>query len=435
MSKAMRLVSFVMLAALFVGAAPQVRAAQTTNLIVEGFTSGDTETNSLQGIVDTWNKAHADTQVKLNFVPDYDTTLAKDLASGNPPDVLYVDSSKLLDLVQAGALAPVGDKMDNVKDFYPSLVDVFSANGKFYCPPKDFSTLALEVNSDMLAKANVKPPTTWDELAAAAKALTTSTVAGLITPADPARWFAFLYQAGGSVTDANFSKMTVNSPEGVKALQFYSDLYTNGYAKTPADVSAGWPGEAFEKGKAAMVFEGNWIIGDIKKNAPKLKFQTVELPAGPKGKATMVFSVCYGVAAKGKNVDAATKFVNYLTGAEAMQKFTSDVGVMPARQSLRDAWLKQYPDLQAFLNGTTYAHRWGFTPGFTAVTDETNKQIQLVFGGSVTPGDALKDVENVGNQVLAKNGGTANGSATMAATMASTMSMTMSATMAPTAAK
>ena len=351
------------------------RAAATVNLVVEGYTSGDVETNTLQGIVDTWNKANAGIQVKLNIVPDYDTTLAKDLASGNPPDVFYVDSSKFLDLVQAGALAPIGDKLDNPTDFYQSLRDVFTTNGKFYCPPKDFSTLALQVNTDMLAAANVKPPTTWDELAAAAKALTTKDVAGLITPSDPARWLAFLYQAGGSVTDANFSKMTINNAAGIQALKYYSDLYANGYAKTSADVSAGWPGEAFEKGKAAMVFEGNWIVGDIKKNAPNLKYQTVELPAGPQGKASMVFTVCYGVAAKGQNPDSATKFVNYLTGPDAMKTFTDAVGVMPARQSLRAGWVAKYPDLQVYLTSTTYAHRWGFTPGFSAVTDEINKQI------------------------------------------------------------
>lgn len=428
MSKSLRLFAllFVALALLTAGLnAPAARAAaDTVNLTLEGASSGPAETARLQQIVDTWNKAHADIQVKLSLVPDYDTTLAKELASGTPPDVFYVDSFKFLDLVKAGALLPVGDKLTNVDDFYPALRDVFTANGKFYCPPKDFSTLALQVNTDMLAKAGVKVPTTWDELAAAAKTLTTKDVSGFVTPTDPARFYAFLYAAGGSVTNADLTKMTINSPEGLKALKFYTDLYANGYAKQASELGgAGWPGEAFEKGKAAMIFEGNWLLGDMKEKAPNTKFQSVELPAGPGGKATMVFTVCYGVAAQGKNPDAAVKFLDYLVGPEAMKSFT-DLGFLPSRKSLSDQWIKQFPDYQVYLKAADYAHRWGFGPGFSAVNDKISEQIGLIFAGSQTPEEALKVIEKVGNEVLAKNGGSAgsSGAATMAATMAATAS-------------
>ena len=106
-----------------------VRAQGTVNLTLEGWSSSDAENRLLQQIVDTFNKANTGKiSVKLNQVPDYDTTLAKDLASGNPPDVFYVDEFRLKDLVQAKALAPIGDKMTNVDDFYPSLKDAFNGS-------------------------------------------------------------------------------------------------------------------------------------------------------------------------------------------------------------------------------------------------------------------------------------------------------------------
>src|SRR5579859_4205600 len=189
-------------------------AGAATNLTLEGWSSSPSENQLLQQIVDSFNKANPDLSVKLNQVPDYDTTLAKDLASGSPPDVFYVDEFRLPDLVNAGAIQPIGDKLQNVNDFYPSLKTAFTYNGTFYCPPKDVSTLALFVNTDMMAKANIKVPTTWDELATAAKAMTSGNVAGIVLPNDLARWIVFLYEAGGSVTDDNFTKMTINSPEG-----------------------------------------------------------------------------------------------------------------------------------------------------------------------------------------------------------------------------
>ena len=439
MNKVIRLSSAVAIASLaFVSVASGTGSvqAQAAPLIVDGGSSGQAETDSLNAIVAGWNKLHPDTPAKFVADPDVTTTINKGLASGNPPDVFYVDSSIFLNLVASNALAPIGDKIDNPDDFIPALRDVFTANGKFYCPPKDFSTLALQVNTDMMTAAGIKaPPTTWDELAADAKTLTTSSVAGFMTPNDPARWLAWLYQAGGTLTDPNFTKMTVNSPEGLAALKYWTDLYINGYAKKASDVGAGWPGEAFEKGKVAMIAEGNWVLGDIAKNAPNLKYTSVPLPVGPTGKpASMVFTVCYGVAAVGKNVAAATQLVNYLVSKDSMTKFTNDVGVMPARQSLRDSWLATHKDLQVYLDAAAYAHRWGFGPGFQPVLDDLTKQIDLVFQQQETPQDALAEVEKTGNGILAKNPATGS-SATMAATMSGTMSMsaTMAATMSSAA--
>jgi multiple sugar transport system substrate-binding protein len=419
MNKVARYFTLLVVVALSVATfATTARAADPVQLTLEGWSSSPSENTLLQQIVDTFNKDNPDIQVKLNQVPDYDTTLAKDLASGSPPDVFYVDSFKLPDLVNAGALMAIGDKLQNVDDFYPSLKAAFTYNGTFYCPPKDFSTLALFVNTDMLAKANLKAPTTWDELAAAAKAMTTKDVAGIVLPNDLARWIVFLYQAGGSVTDDALTKMTINSPEGLQALKFYTDLYLNGYAKTPQDLGAGWAGEAFGKAKAAMAVEGNWLVPPMTSDYPTVKYNVVELPAGPKGKATMAFTVCYAMPASGKNTDSALKLVNYLTGPDGMKAWT-DLGLaMPTRQSLRDGWLQKFPNLKPFLDGAAYAHKWQFVPGFQAVLDKTNNNILSVFSGNMTAEDALKDVESVGNEVLTKNKSLMGGAAAPAATAA-----------------
>ena len=377
-------------------------ATAQTKLTLTGWASSDAENKMLQQIVDGFNKANPDIVVTLNQVPDYDTTLAKDLASGNPPDVFYVDSNRLPDLVKAGQLAPIGDKLTATDDFYPSLKEAFTYDGQFYCPPKDFSALALQINTEMFDAAGLKPPTTWEELQAAAEKLTTDKVAGLVIPTDPARWLAFLYQAGGAVADEDFTKSELTSPEAVTAMTFYSDLYLKGFAKTPTDLGAGWPGEAFGKGLAAMSFEGNWIYPYLKSTFPDLKFQNVELPAGPAGKATLAFTVCYGTPTNGKNPDQALKLIDYLTGAEGMKAWT-DLGLaMPTRKSLTEGWLTAQPDQAAFAAGVEYAHKWQFIPGWGKVNDEISKQIQLVFAGQATPEDALAAADKVATDVIAE---------------------------------
>jgi multiple sugar transport system substrate-binding protein len=404
MKNSFRILTIALIAALaLVAFAPVAQAQSATKVTLTTWSSSEAESKALQAVVDAFNAANSGKiEVTWNPVPDYDTTLAKDLASGNPPDAFFVDSFRVPDLVKAGQLAAIGDKMTDAKDFYPSLVNAFTVGGTFYCPPKDFGTLALQINTDMFAAKGLKAPTTWAELKEAAKALTTDTVAGISLPTDFARFIAFLYQAGGEVTDADYAKMAINSPEGLEALKFYTDLYLEGYAKTPADLNVGWPGEALGKGVAAMVVEGNWIVGYMKEQFPDIKYEAVELPAGPKGKATMAFTVCYGAPANGKNADASVALIDYLTGAEGMKMWTEGGIAMPARASLAEGWLKSFPERSAFIKGAEYARKWQFVPGFGAVLDEINKQLGLIFGGQQTPEDALKSIEEVGNEILAK---------------------------------
>ncbi len=386
-------------------AAAAPAAAGTLQLM--GWASSDAENTRLQEIVDQWNAANPDTQVQLNLVPDYDTKLQTALAGGSPPDIFYIDSFKLPDLVAANAVAPIGDQLTNPDDFYPSMREAFTIDGTFYCPPKDFSTLALEYNKDLFDAAGVEYPTadwTWDDLRAAAEKLTNADTGtyGMVLSPDFARLIAFVYQAGGTITDEGFTTMTLDTDAVKQATDFYINMVADGFAAQPSDLDSGWAGEAFGKGQAAMAMEGNWIVPFLKDQYPDVKYGVVELPAGSAGKATMAFTVCYGVPANGKNNEQALKVVDYLTGAEGMKAWT-DLGLaMPTRASLAEGWLAQYPDLQPFLAGADYAKKWQFRPGFQDVLDSFNAGLQDAFAGNQTADTVLSSVQDVGNQVLSK---------------------------------
>ena len=58
--------------------------------------------------------------------------------------------------------------------FFPGYLDAFKGpDGKIYGFPKDGNTLAMAYNAAMLEAAGIEPPTNWEELQAAAEALTT----------------------------------------------------------------------------------------------------------------------------------------------------------------------------------------------------------------------------------------------------------------------
>jgi len=392
----------VVLAFALVLSAGLVQAQDPVAIQLMGWSSSESENLRLQELIDTFNEENTDVVATLNQVPDYDAALQAAIGGGTPPDVFYVDSFKFPDLYAAGVLANGNDIITDPDDFYPSLRAAFTADEQFICPPKDFATLGLQINNDAFAEAGLEVPTTWPELGAAAEALTTEDRVGLAVSNDLARWAAFLYAAGGTVTNEDFSAMTLDTPEALEAMEFYTGLAANGFAKTAADLEAGWPGEAFGQGKAAMATEGNWIYPYLKDNFPDLNFSVVELPAGPAGEATMAFTVCYGVAAGGQNQEAAWKLVNFLTGADGMKQWT-DLGLaMPTRASLREGWLEQFPDLEPFLSGAEYAHGWQFTTGFNDVLNNINEGLLEVFNGNRDAADVLEEAQEVGNEILAE---------------------------------
>ena len=385
--------------------APAETTGDVTELTLMGWSSSDAENSRLQEMVDTFNAANPDLNVTLNQVPDYDTALQTAIAGGSPPDVFYIDSFRLPDYVEAGALQPIGDQMDDPDDFYPSLRQAFTIDDTFWCPPKDFSTLGLQYNTDMFDAAGLEYPNadwTWDDLRTAAEALTDADngVYGLTLSADFARMIAFLYQAGGSVTDADFTTMTLDSPEALQAAEYYIGLVTDGFAAQPSDLDSGWPGEAFGKEQAAMAIEGNWIAPYLNDQFPDLNWGLTEMPAGPGGDATMAFTVCYGVAASAANPEASVRLANWLTGAEGMAQWTGLGLAMPTRESLSADWLAQFPDLEPFLAGAEYAQPWQFRPGFQDVLDTINAGLQQAFAGGYTADQVLSEAQEVGNDVL-----------------------------------
>lgn len=387
--------------------APAAASGSMTDLVLMGWSSSPAENERLQQIVDQYNAENPSTNWILSQVPDYDTKLQVSLAGGSPPDAFYVDAFKFFDFQGAGALDNGNDKIENPDGFVPNLREAFVAEGQFYCPPKDFSTLALEYNTAMFDAAGLEYPTadwSWQDLEDAASKLTDKDngVYGMVITPDMARWLAFLYQAGGTVYNDTATEMTINSPEALAAMNFYAGLIQKGYAAQPSDVSTGWPGEAFGQGKAAMVIEGNWIMSYLKDQFPDLAFGVSQLPKGPAQQATLSFTVCYAAPASGKHLDNSWKFINYLTGDKGMAAWTGLGLAMPTRTALQGPWSEKYPEQQPFIDGASYSYPWQFVSGFQAVLDTMNSGLQQVFAGLATSEQVLAEAEQVGNEVLSR---------------------------------
>lgn len=359
--------------------------------------SGDAETDAVTEAVAAWSEdsgVTADVQV----ASDLPQQLSQGFAAGSPPDLFYLSPDAIAGYAANGSLQPYGDLVANADDFYPSLVENFTIDDTFYCAPKDFSTLALVINTELWENAGLTDadvPTTWDELADVAKTLTTGDQVGLALSNEYQRLGVFMAEAGGGlVVDGEPVADSAGSVEGLEYVQTHLKDGTFAYA---ADLGSGWGGEAFGKEQAAMVVEGNWITGALSTDFPDVDYQVAELPAGPAGKGTLQFTNCWGMAADSPNQEAALSLVEHLTSTEQQLAFSEAFGPMPSIQSAASAWTDANPDLAAFLDGAEYAQFPPTWAGATDVVTDLNSQLESLETGDAQQilGDAQSNLEAI----------------------------------------
>lgn len=369
----------IILAAGNVAAAESPRSAEggaeLTMLIAS---SGDAETNAVTAAADAWAEESGNS-VEVIVATDMNQQLAQGFASGNPPDIFYLDASRFADNAAAGNLyAYTAEEND---DFYESLRSTFTFEGEQICAPKDFSTLALQINTASWEAAGLTDddvPTTYDELAEVAATLTTDDQVGLAIGPGIDRAGAFVVGNGGWWLNEDNTAPTANTPEVLAGLQYVQDNIAAGNFALSSALDAGWGGEAFGTERAAMVIEGNWIKGAMSNDYPDVEYRTVEMPEGPAGPGTLLFTQCWGVAADSENQDAAVEFVNFLTTTDQQMAFADAFGVMPSRQSASADYEEAYPDDAAFIAGGEYGHGPINAPGMEAVVADLNSQLESI---------------------------------------------------------
>ncbi len=379
--------------------------AEKTVVRLSGWASSPSETALLESLLYKFSVENPDVLVKYEPITgDYKQALLTSIAAGTEPDIFYVDIFWWLELATNDVLLPMDDLMAasgvSKDEFIPSLVEAFTYNGKLYGIAKDFNTLGLFYNTDLFDKAGLSYPTndwTWDDLKAAAKALTdlsdpNKPIYGFCTPPDPGRFPVFVFQNGGSIMTPDYQDTTLDSEAAIQAAEFYTSFRAEGIGALPSDLGEGWQGTLFGKGQCAMVYEGGWLIPYLRDQFPNTRYGVVMPPAGPGGEGNLIFTVAWGISANTKNPEAAWKVVNFLT-SEASQKTVLESGfALPSRKSLQESdYLKNNPNSAAIFQGSFFGARpffWGAVG--SDVNDQMAKALERIFKENQPVADAMK---------------------------------------------
>lgn len=354
--------SWIVLLVVFVvsiAVAANVAAQDTVTIRVGSWESGDALT--------PWNNAiaafealHPNIDVQLEAVPqDYGTKLLTDFASGNAPDIFQTGDGDVASFQARGVVENLDPYIDGENGFDRSIIfpgiDTFGdVAGSTYYLTKDFSPLVLYYNADQFAEAGIDTPTsdwTWDDLLAAAQALTIDGNGNNAASPDfdanniqrwgiqiPNSWgdiawtrgiLPLVYQNGGALIAPDGSTMDgyMNSEATVGALDWYAQLF-NTYHIAPAkvDVDSFAGVDMFANGLVSMLYTGVWplagyIEGD---NALTFNFGTSGLPAGPAGHANALCWAGFAMYSGSENKDAAWEFLKFIATGDGAVEFAAN---------------------------------------------------------------------------------------------------------------
>lgn len=362
----------------------------------------ETEQQVYRDSIERFNAACPGVTVDYQPIPaDFQTKLKAAMAGGTAPDVFYVDHQLMTAFAPTGQLLPLDDYMAEAgvsrDDFIPVLLSIFTLDNQTYALPKDWGTLGLVYLPEAFAEAGIDEPTadwTWDDLKAAAEAIAaTGTYAGFCQGADWARFAPFAFGNGGDFTNEDFTTATVDTPEIKEAAQFVADMKESGALVTPADVGAGWCGEAIGKKLAGMTYEGGWMVNFMRQNYADVEWKAVSLPTGPKGKANVIFTNGIGVNAATQYPVAATAFAIFLTSRENQGEIVKTGFAYSTHPDQLD--LVTDPNDAAIAEGGTFeithAEYWG--PNTGKVITAVSQALERIFLGDQTVDEAFAQAQ------------------------------------------
>lgn len=386
-------------------------AAYKKNAIESGATLrvsswGDTSEQGVNNAaLDRFKQVYPDVKITYEPVPaDYQTKLIAQMSGGSAPDVFYVDPGLAYELIPNGQLLDLTPALQEVgrskDDYFASLMGPFTgADGKIYGVPKDFGSLAIFYNTE-LVKTPPKEGWNQDDFTAFVKENNSGSgqtqVFGFSADPEFERWGAFALANGAKIIENN--KCVLNSDAGVSTLEWWYGLKKDGFATVPADVGSGWSGEAFAKKRIASAPQGGWMIpflDDPKANFG-VKYDAVSLPVGKSGgKADLLFFNAWGASAKSKFPKAAAALALFLASRENEGAILQTGFALPALKGFENDPFFQKGTVQSKISKLIYqTAEYGTASYYGGINDPKIKKAfkdatERVFAGQQSPKDAL----------------------------------------------
>ena len=377
-------------------------------------------------------------QIEQRNWNDYWSGLARGFIGETAPDVFTDHLSKFPQFAQSEVIEPVATRGVDMNQYLPGLARLWrTPSGKQYGYPKDWDTVAIIDNLDMLAKAGISKQqldhATWNptdggtfEKIAAHLTVDAKGVRGDQPGFDPQRvavyglaldpggltygqttWAGFAASLGFRLLNRNpwGTHYNYDDPRFAQTIGWWRRMIQKGYMPPLSEARTLGQSAAFQSGKAALAIDGDWMVSTY--SATKgIKVGYSPQPAGPQGSWSMYNGLADSIWVGSKHKPEARKWVRFLGSPECQAIVGTAAVVFPAiKQEVPKAVAthdSQHIDVSAY---TSY-----IKSGKTVLYPITEKAAQInlivqptlekILLGDEAPGPALKKMnDQVNNQL------------------------------------
>jgi multiple sugar transport system substrate-binding protein len=320
-----------------------------------------------QKCADKFQQANPDIKIQIENKNwgDYWSGLARGFIAETAPDVFTDHLGKYPQFAQSEVIEPISTRGVNMDQYLPGLAKLWqSPDGKQYGLPKDWDTVALIVNEDMLRKAGVTKDqldnATWnpgdggsfqqivakltvdengkrgDEPGFDPKSVKTYGLGfdpGGLTYGQTT-WAGFAASLGFQLLDKNpwGTKYHYDDPAFAQTMTWWRDMIRKGYMPSLEQARTLGQSAAFQSGQAALAIDGDWMIGTY--SATKgVKVGYSPQPRGPKGSWSMYNGLADAIWVGSKHKPEARRWVSFLASPACQSIVGTEAVVFPAIKS------------------------------------------------------------------------------------------------------
>ena len=340
-------------------------------------------------------------------------------ASNDLPDVFAYDAgTPLIDLMDAGLVVNVGEKLDalgvadqidsGAADFLTRLTNTDS----LYDLPLGQNIEGFWYNKALFEQAGIEnPPTTWDEMLEDAQKLLDAGIQPFaVGGADlwPATRLlnAYVMRKGGTdfMDQAYAGEKQYTDPALVEAAAMLQDMVDKGYFGVgPTTVDQNTAANMVMNGEAAIIYNGSWYVGQLNSDANAAGpdgigfFNVPEVSGGP-GTVTEYSMNCGTILAL-----SSSKYDETTDGW--LKYFVSNAGdyAMDTQGSFRGYTISEMPsDISGYtqlvsdeLNKVTGTSAWFEAAMDSELSQIAQENVQSLMNGDMTPEDYTQSLQDI----------------------------------------
>lgn len=314
------------------------------NRILFSFWGSVLQQQAEEEIIRAFEEVHPDIKVDMMVVggPRYAEKIQAMFVGNVAPDVVMVNFNNYDEWATRGVLLDLTEEFEAISEraeFLPVPRRVVERDGRVFGLPINAHGIATYYNVDALAEAGVEIPAeglTWDFIETVAPRLSSRhgdpkapTDYAMLLPVNMSN--TIFWQHGVRLFDdlSHPTRVTVNTPEAVEALEFLRRVRSSGFSAPPEVATDEGTFQLFRDGKVAFYFDGRWRTPEFA-GRTAFEWNVAPYPAGATSGLTQHGGTILAVAANSRRQEAARKFVQFYaspSGAEIAMHWQRNVPV------------------------------------------------------------------------------------------------------------